>query len=119
MMTVPDYTRALDGVTWYNGLADVVLSWADLQPKNGTLLSPPKEYGADPWSPEEDKSQLQVIWMIAVELFGDCGTSPRFGWIEDLDGFRKWVLEITKLWRSSDEYTGPEKYRIVREWVKI
>ena len=24
----------------------------------------------------------RVIWFIMVELFGCCGTSPRFGWIE-------------------------------------
>jgi hypothetical protein len=41
--------------------------------------------------------------MIAVELFGDCGTSPRYGWIVDVDGFKKWVLDITKTYRDYEE----------------
>lgn len=24
----------------------------------------------------------RVIWFVMVEMFGDCGCSPRFGWIE-------------------------------------
>lgn len=27
-------------------------------------------------------SYPRVIWFIMVEMFGNCGTSPRFGWIE-------------------------------------
>ncbi len=31
---------------------------------------------------EDDYAQLQIIWMICVLLYGDYGTSPRFGWID-------------------------------------
>ena len=102
--------HALDSVTWYNGLASVVFSWLELQ-SNGYSIGCPHNYGAPEGWPKEDIAQLQVIWMIAVELFGSCGTSPRFGWIEDIDGFRKWILDITEIWRSSEEYDGPEEYR--------
>lgn len=105
--------EALNNVTWYNGLAHSVLKWLDLTPSyDSTVITPPSRYMADDIM---DKYQLQVIWMIAVSLFGDWGTSPRFGWIEDVDGFRQWVLDITELWRSSDRYDGPEEYRIKEE----
>lgn len=108
-----EYLEALDNVTWYNGLARSVLRWLDLTPDYGSkFLTPQSRYGADDLA---DWLQLQVIWMIAVSLFGDWGTSPRFGWIEDVDGFREWVLKITETWRSSDRYDGPEEYRIKEE----
>lgn len=31
---------------------------------------------------EDVYAQLQIIWMICVLLYGDYGTSPRFGWID-------------------------------------
>lgn len=96
---------ALDSVTWYNGLAEEVLTWLNLKPRetSGYIL-PETYYGLS----DNDKDsyayhQLQVLWMIAVELFGDCGTSPRSGWIEDIDGFKKWVLDITQTYRESKE----------------
>ena len=103
--------NALDSITWYNGLAPVVFSWIWLKKKNGYCVSCPNRYGApDDWA-ESYISQLQVFWMYAVETFGECGTSPRFGWITDVTGFRKWILDITETWRGSEEYDGPEKYR--------
>lgn len=103
--------NALDSITWYNGLAPVVFSWIWLKKKNGYCVSCPNRYGApDDWA-ESYISQLQVFWMYAVETFGECGTSPRFGWITDVAGFRKWILDITETWRGSEEYDGPEKYR--------
>ena len=94
---------ALDSVTWYNELAEAVLKWRNLEPK-GSTIAVPDDYGINPyWHTAEDRPQLQVLWMIAVSLFGDYGTSPRYGWIEDIDGFRQWVLDITKTWRERSE----------------
>lgn len=101
---------ALDSITWYNGLAPVVFSWIELK-DNGYSIGCPNNYGAPgDWS-EKAINQLQVFWMLAVDMFGEYGTSPRFGWITDVAGFRKWILDITKIWRSSEEYEGPEEYR--------
>jgi len=102
---------ALDSITWYNGLAPVVFSWLWLEKGNGYSISCPNNYGAPKDCSESDISQLQVFWMCAVEMFGDCGTSPRYGWITDVTGFRKWILSITEIWRGSEEYDGPEEYR--------
>ena len=30
----------------------------------------------------DQRERHSVIWQMLVEMFGDCGTSPRFGWIE-------------------------------------
>lgn len=107
------FNDALDSVLSYNCLAPYVFAWRDLQPRrpdHGKLLTPPDGYGAEH---PTNQAQLQVIWMIAVSLFGDYGTSPRYGWIEDVVGFRAWCLAITESWRSSDEYAGPEEFRVV------
>ena len=96
---------ALNNVTWYNDLAETVLKWRDLEPKD-SIIAVPDDYGINPhWCTAEDRPQLQVLWMIAVSLFGNYGTSPRYGWIEDIDGFRRWVLDITKTWREREEHT--------------
>ena len=111
------FLNALDSVTWYNGLAEYVFKWFFLEPDvcekiNYQQIACPDNYCMD-CSIEDNYAyhQLQVLWMIAVEMFGDCGTSPRFGWIEKVDEFRKWILDITAEWRGSYEYNGPDEYR--------
>ncbi len=107
--------EALDSVTWYNGLAETVFGWRSFMP-DGHSISCPNNYGLkEPcdWA----QQQLQVIWMIAVEMFGSCGTSPRYGWIEDVDGFRQFCLDITALWRGSEEYTGPKEFFVGDEYI--
>ena len=100
-----DMLDALDSVTWYNVLAEYVFKWIFIEPdKTGHIHA---NYSGECI---EDECQLQTLWMIAVCLFGEYGTSPRGGWIEDIDGFRNWCLAITKTWRSSNDYSGPERY---------
>ena len=94
----------LNSVTWYNNLAETVFRWRSLP--GDKLISPAMDW------PDDQYDQLEMLWMIAVSMFGNYGTSPRSGWIEDVDGFREWCLEITEIWRGSDEYNGPEKYRL-------
>lgn len=97
-----DYEAALDAITWYNGLAPVVLTWASLPTDKHGYISCPDNYGLEIYTPD-DWFQLQLIWMLAVELFGDCGTSPRYGWIENTEAFRHWCRKITKIYTESDE----------------
>lgn len=92
-----DYRQAIESVLWYNELWPIVQKWKDLPVVHGHITAPPV-YGCP--NPEEKTwtytyFQLQIIWMIAVELFGDCGTSPRSGCITDVDGFRKWITDLT------------------------
>lgn len=87
-----DIIDALDSVVWYNGMGDDISEWKAL---------PPGEYGyINRPDNSRDNEQMEVLWMICVCLFGDYGTSPRTGWIEDVEGFRKFVDAITKTHRE-------------------
>ena len=96
-MTLLDSLRS---VLCYNGLTDVVRGWKKRAPSNYGNVSCPEHYGLTFGSFVTAKdihaeAQLQVFWMMAVEQFGECGTSPRYGWITDVDGFREWIDRIT------------------------
>lgn len=44
--------------------------------------------------------ELNVLWILLVEMFGSCGTSPRTGWIEkrkDCADFLETIVEIEEL----------------------
>lgn len=97
-MTVEALLDALDSVTWYNGLAEDVYAWKSLPVVHGTILCPAGVFPDDCRS-----SQLEVIWMICVELFGDYGISPRSGWIKDVKGFRDFIDRITTTEREDEE----------------
>ena len=47
---------------------------------------------------DEDESDQRerhsVIWQMLVEMFGDCGTSPRFSWIEKRKECAEFLREI-------------------------
>lgn len=86
---------ALDSVTWYNGIAEDVLKWKKLPKDSHGILCPGGFY---------DAPGLEVIWMICVCLFGDYGTSPRSGWIENVDSFYEFIDDITKTQREDWGY---------------
>lgn len=92
--TNDDYVSALEAVVTYNGLFYVVYGWKDLEP-DGVTIKCPADYG-DPDPDPQSREQLEMLWMIAVLLFGDYGVSPRFGWIENVDDFREWVRRISE-----------------------
>ena len=49
--------------------------------------------------------QIQVLWMMLINMFGEYGTSPRFGWIEDIKGYQKFLTEIYDyILVNNDEY---------------
>lgn len=98
-----DLIDALDSVTWYNGLAEEIVHWKD----PGYFDERTNSLGWN-WDlfndfPLEMREQIQIIWIICVELFGDYGTSPRSGWIENIEAFYKFVDEITKTYREIRE----------------
>ena len=108
-MTAEMIINALDSVTWYNGLAEVVLAWKDLKLEHGSV-SCPDNYGYKipgllSVGDKEYLAQLQVIWMICVVLFGNYGTSPRYGWIEEksLKEFHAFIDSITETQREADD----------------
>lgn len=108
---------ALDSVTWYNGLAEVVAKWAELPeegPEDFKTIGPIFDYGAAEVSTSQidyirTRESLQILWMICVSLFGEYGTSPRYGWIVDITGFKEFIRGITKTWADDvreKEYEG-------------
>lgn len=93
---------ALQGVVSYQGLASELQSWKDIEPsKYGGLL--PTYW--DKWKDEDVEvcAQLQVFWMICIILFGDYGTSPRFGWIEDIESFKTFIDLVTRCRNGDDD----------------
>lgn len=83
---------ALDAIVSYNGLGGEILSWTELPKTSCGQIVPSKSCWSD--------DQLQVIWMLAVLLFGNYGTSPRGGWIEDVEGFIEFCKRITRLYQE-------------------
>ena len=83
--------EAIATALWYNGLIGIVESWADLKPNEYKHITEPY---FDMDIEKEAKAQLQIVWMILVLLYGDYGTSPRFGWIEDIKGFRAFIEKL-------------------------
>ena len=107
-MTMENLLDALDGVTWYNCLAEEIIKWKN--PDNYSRFTPygtpypdgmlvPKIEFRFGW-PEDCKEQLEVFWMICVVLFGNYGSSPRIGWIENKDEFFKFIDSITKTYQD-------------------
>lgn len=107
---------ALDSVTWYNDLAEHVLRWkqealaiSESGYKNFSVDF--TTYGAEAPT-DRELYQLQVLWMIAVDKFGNYGTSPRTGWIENISLFVLWCDEITQTYSydiSSIEYINKQE----------
>lgn len=101
-VTIERLINALDSVTWYNGLAEIIVKWKDEHYFDSCSYSLSWNWNTFERYDPETRYQLQVIWMICVELFGDCGTSPRNGWIEpeNKDDFYKFIDDITETYRE-------------------
>ena len=91
-----DMLDALDNVVWYNDLGEYVVAWKALEPDMTGYISP--DYRLVEY-PEWIVTQLEMIWIIAVSLYGDYGTSPRSGWIMRIDDFYEFIDRITKTYR--------------------
>ena len=103
LVSIDSLIDSLDSVTWYNGLAEYILEWKKgkhLEILHGTSIH---------WSYDDQQkldsasfNQLQVIWMICVNLFGEYGTSPRSGWIEieNIEAFHDFLDRITETYRE-------------------
>lgn len=92
---------------WYNGYDDdfdSVIRYLRIQrlnPNNKKTISKPQFIKSNGSTPE-----LELFWMILVEMYGDYGTSPRSGWmyVDELDECLKHLSEIRrKTWASEFE----------------
>ena len=98
-----DLIDALDSVTWYNGLAEEIVHWKDPGYFDERMHSLGWDWDRFNDFPLEAREQLEIIWIICVTLFGDYGTSPRSGWIENIEAFYEFVDEITKTYREVEK----------------
>ena len=90
-----DIIDALDSVTWYQGIGDEVSSWVRIKLDKYGFIQRPS--GLNP--------QMEVIWIMCVVLFGDYGTSPRYGWVDgdNLEVFKAFIKAITHTWREDED----------------
>lgn len=106
-VTIERLINALDSITWYNGLAEIIVKWKDEHYFDESAYGLSWNWNTFENYNPETRNQLQIIWMICVELFGEYGTSPRSGWIEpeSKDDFYKFIDDITETYR---EYSSRE-----------
>ena len=68
-------------IVWYNGYSECIEGWI------ARMESGSNECPLDVMPNDRDGAfefgQLQALWMILVNWFGDYGGSPRHGWIEE------------------------------------
>ena len=88
-----DDSDPMIGIVWYNGLEDIVIKWKD----HVAGYDEVPYYKYESSLSAADYAQLQMVWMYLVLCFGNYGTSPRSGWIEDSEGYKKWFEELEEL----------------------
>ena len=89
--------EALRDALWYNGLNEPVKEWASASTDEyGRILYNESLYDFKQARSDMNEAQKQLVWMMCVLLFGDYGSSPRFGWINDVEGFKKFIEEIAE-----------------------
>jgi len=86
-MLTDDEIETLITIIQYNGYEEEVMKWETYdhhQSAPYAVLDPDsKAY-----------CQLQIIWMYLVLSIGDYGTSPRFGWITNMEVFRRFIDKL-------------------------
>lgn len=91
---------AISIVVDYNGYQEFVkdlndIAHTDARDEYGYALNIfPKDVFDNEEYSDVYKAQLQVIWMMMVNEFGDYGTSPRSGWIIKSEEFKKFISEL-------------------------
>jgi hypothetical protein len=101
--------KAIDGIVWYNCLGELLLEVVKDLDKAIADGKTQYIYPDEIFDFEKNNlpGDLQAVWMTCVEQFGDYGTSPRYGWINDLKGCRAYLLAVTYTYRCADyEYYG-------------
>jgi len=104
-MTNPEqkFIYALDDIVLYQGYYNDIKEWiiegdkefAKLGKKYPSNLRPPVKCKYHP-KPDNINEGLQLLWMMCVLMYGDYGTSPRYGWINRWDECRQFLLDITE-----------------------
>lgn len=97
-ITILDVMAAMIVMAGYNGLDKEILSWDELPVESnygyteGHISCPDSVRSRESW-------ELIYIWGVLVLLFGDYGTSPRYGWIDHPVEFKKFICQLKELSR--------------------
>ena len=92
--TKSTYTNdPMASVAYYFGYADEIAEWKNY--KRGDEPPYRKYYLSETYR------HLNLIWAYCVICFGDYGVNPSCGWIEDFEGFHKWIDEVVELEEGS------------------
>lgn len=77
---------AMRACGWYNGLRDDILMLTEhaIGSINTTVDIQRQMIAAPAWVNYDmpDHVESSYLWMLSVMMFGDYGTSPRYGWVE-------------------------------------
>ena len=88
----------LSKISWYNGYDFILKSLLEgLEKDPATSVCPCKYDQIIKDHNSEEYYVAQIIWMLLVDLFGNYGTSPRFGWIEDIEDCKEFLQYIINL----------------------
>ena len=77
-----DLQKAFVTMLWYQGYDQVIPKMLSKEAKDGII----------PYDDENGFSE--EVWSIFVLMFGEYGTSPRFGWIEKVSEFKAFLQKI-------------------------
>lgn len=98
-------TGIVVAIVYYNSLEDALTNWVKQRIVYGCIIRPPF-YGLSGDEDEYDKKQvqLQILWAIAVLMFGDFSVDPSHGRITKADDFKSWcedIIKSVKQWRGA------------------
>lgn len=110
-MMNPEIMETLAAVTWYNGLAEKILEWknpgvVDYNQHDKTHYFGEKLTAWFAQLDREDKAQIHLFWMMGVYLYGNYGTSPRYGWIDRWEDFCWFIDQITAIYQEDQKNPG-------------
>ena len=99
-------TGIVTAIVYYNSLEDALTNWVK-RPIVYGCITHPTFYGLSRGEDEYDKkqAQLQILWAIAVFMFGDFSIEPSHGRITNVDGFKAWcedIIKAVKQWRTTE-----------------
>ena len=105
MKELSELQDLFETVIWYNGLEDQLREMVSLQPNDDTgyIMYDYYKYNMGRDKNERIYYQVQILWIMLVEKFGDYGTSPRFGWIEKIDEYKHFLKDILDNIEEDDE----------------
>lgn len=82
-----DIVEAFNSVVFYNCYAEPIAEWIK-------ALNKGIDEGKTVFLLQFQNEQLEVLKMMLVVWFGDYGTSPRSGWIEETAECKQFLLDV-------------------------